>query len=370
MRIAVNKIFISKELRIKIRGMFFRSVEMAEIVAQTGITERVIRRIANENSWIDSRERYWKKLCWHACIKDKSLAIVSKESGVRYSTLTRIHKKYNIPEPKRSAWNKRITNEDVELFKADYAEGKSSREIAYKYGFKNCKTVLDQLHKIGEQLRPARKQTGYDESFFEKVDTHDKAYILGLLLTDGYILRDYKGFGIQLTKEDGYILEKIANLVGCTTHGIQEIDSSNRRVLMPGARDMLRLCIYNEKIANDLKKLGVVRNKSLILRYNDCVPNEFLSSFFRGLIDGDGSVGFDSKGYPFWMLSSASEWFLKDLSLDIGFNWSINHFGKKYHNLRVLGGREEIYRMYRWMYESKGDLYLRRKYEKVQNIIM
>ena len=58
--------------------------------------------------------------------------------------------------------------------------------------------------------------TYYNEDFFEKIDSLEKAYILGLIMTDGYIIKDYRGVGIQLTEKDGYILRKIAKILGST----------------------------------------------------------------------------------------------------------------------------------------------------------
>lgn len=146
---------------------------------------------------------------------------------------------------------------------------------------------------------------------------------------------------------------------------------------MPNARDMVRLNINNRKVAEDLKKLGVVRNKSKILRYNGCVPEKYLSSFFRGLIDGDGCIWTGNKRIQI-QLASASRLFINDLLLLKPQWFSVhqcrmtNKTNRKIciiYNLYVKNGNEDRISFLRWIYKNKCDLYLRRKYAKVQDKI-
>ena len=189
------------------------------------------------------------------------------------------------------------------------------------------------------------------------------------------------GFGIQLIESDGYLLQKIADRIGCSTHGLQHINYDNRRRTMPGAHDQVRLCVYNKKIAEDIKELGVTRNKSRTLAYNGGVPDRFLPSFFRGLMDGDGNITIRSKPKRFeCTLSSASKVFLNNLTdiLAGRFSTSVRKRspGKLSRNpffiFRVAGGFEEGKRFAKWMYKDCDgqSLMLERKYEKVQSYIL
>ncbi|MCB5934278.1 hypothetical protein LI012_00855 [Caldibacillus thermoamylovorans] len=49
------------------------------------------------------------------------------------------------------------------------------------------------------------------------------------------------------------------------------------------------LIINSKLIADDLRKIGIYENKSLTVPFPN-VPNEYLPSFIRGVIDGDGWV--------------------------------------------------------------------------------
>ena len=190
--------------------------------------------------------------------------------------------------------------------------------------------------------------------------------------TDGYICKDYKAIGIQLTIGDKYLLKRIAKRLGKSTTVI-DIDYSLKRKKGVNAKDMARLGCYSYKMANDVKRLGMVKNKTHILEMTDKVPNKYLSSFCRGAWDGDGTLGIYN-GYVSVKLSSASEIFLKVLSKKILKN---NHLTSVYSCrkdisffvLNVLGGRRGVLNFIKWIYKHKNNLYLERKYAKVQNQI-
>lgn len=380
MKTAYNKISISKDLEKLIRGMFFKQIEMTKICSNVGLKESVIRRVVKEKNWYKGRERYLRYLCYLAYAQGATITDISKRASVAYSVLTRIKRKYAIKLAKRKAWNKRVTEQMENQFIKDYIGGQSSHHIARQYGFKRRETVLNILKKNNVERREAKIVTHYIEDFFELIDSPEKAYILGLIMTDGYIVKDYSGFGIQLTQEDGYILEKIGKLIG-STNRILSIDCTNKRKVLPNAKDMNRLTITNKKIALDLKNLGVTKQKSKTLRYLGCVPPKHMPHFFRGLIDGDGTIGTAKNGNVWCQLVSASKDFLVDLNLFLlllqpSFNLRIGRcittrFDKRHaiYVLRVNGGNKETIRFLRWMYGDKGDLYLRRKYAKVQNYI-
>lgn len=133
---------------------------------------------------------------------------------------------------------------------------------------------------------------------------------------------------------------------------------------------MVRLMVCNHKISEDLKKLGVVKNKTKVLRYNNCIPEKNMAAFCRGLLDGDGTIGINrSNGYP-WvhLVSSSSFGFVEDLKNVLKFKMLINYPAKTHYVLRVGGGIEGMKEFLDWIYKDKGDLYLRRKFERYENM--
>jgi hypothetical protein len=86
----------------------------------------------------------------------------------------------------------------------------SNKILAEKVGV-NEVTIEKFLRKRG--LKKGRRLINVDESFFEKIDSHQKAYVLGLIYADGWNNVSGNKWGIQLTEGDGYLLEKIASLI-------------------------------------------------------------------------------------------------------------------------------------------------------------
>lgn len=119
--------------------------------------------------------------------------------------------------------------------------------------------------------------------FFNKIDTEEKAYILGLIYTDGCNSKRDNDISITLKEEDSYILTQIANIVFMPP--IPKLCQSK-------GSNCFVLNIRNKRISKQLKDYGVFCAKSLILRYppNKTISNELFPHFFRGIMDGDGSV--------------------------------------------------------------------------------
>ena len=166
---------------------------------------------------------------------------------------------------------------------------KSSKElegilkISHKKIIEYCKN---------NNIRLKHMKSSYDLDFFEKIDTEEKAYFLGLIYADGYILNGRKNrkesdaVGLALTDLD--VLEKFKKVLN-SNHPINIYQDSRNKNWKPTGR----IIIYGEKITQDLISKGVLKNKSLILTFPsyDIVPKELISHFIRGYFDGDGHLG-------------------------------------------------------------------------------
>lgn len=313
MRFPYNKINVDDATKKSIRSMFFCQEEMKNIKVKTNLTERVVRRIIKENLWIIKRNRYLRYLAHYASRHGISLIKISKQTGIKYCALCRVRKENKIAHPEKKSWNSRRTKEIESQFVNEYNCGLTAKKIAEKYGFKTNKTVLDVLKKHNVEKREPKIQTRYNEKFFEKINSKESAYFLGLIVTDGYIIKDYNGFRLQLSFPDEYILNILSKLIG-STNGINKINMLARRENNPNVKDMYRISVNNSKIARDLEALGVTKRKSKTLRFAINISKKYLSHFFRGLIDGDGTIGVHSKNGNIWcQLCSVSKGFLLDL---------------------------------------------------------
>lgn len=155
-------------------------------------------------------------------------------------------------------------------------------------------------HTVG---RPRIHQV--NEDFF-KTWSHEMAWVLGLVITDGTINK--KVHSVYLSQKDEEILHKVAHLMG-----------AEPRIAAPtGTRTTPMLIINSKIIKDDLIGLGVTPNKSFTVEFPD-IPQEYLAAFVRGVIDGDGWV--DREGYSM-NITTASYSFAKGLS-DVFGSWGL-----------------------------------------------
>lgn len=86
-----------------------------------------------------------------------------------------------------------------------------------KYGYKTKKSITDKIKKhypdkyndILNEAQISRK--GYTYSL-ETISSPFDGYLVGLLLTDGYLLSDRDGLGLDMTDED--VISFVAKTIG------------------------------------------------------------------------------------------------------------------------------------------------------------
>lgn len=90
-------------------------------------------------------------------------------------------------------------------------------------------------------------------NYFNKIDSHEKAYVLGFLYADG----SNRGDGITFTQnvERIDILENIKKALE---------SEAPIKELIPGHYSFQ---VFSDIMVKDIEKLGVVKNKSLVLQF-------------------------------------------------------------------------------------------------------
>jgi DNA-binding transcriptional regulator WhiA len=134
-----------------------------------------------------------------------------------------------------------------------------------------------------ETSRSTPRKHQVNEDFF-KIWSHEMAWVLGIVITDGYISSRKSVRYLSITQKNISILKMIA--------AYMDFDFS---LIKPGKTlTTPTMKINSLKIVNDLAKLGITTKKSHIVPFPD-VPKVYLPSFIRGIIDGDGWV--QDRGY-------------------------------------------------------------------------
>jgi hypothetical protein len=210
-----------------------------------------------------------------------------------------------------------------------------------------------------------------NESFFDIIDTEEKAYILGFIFADGSV-GHYKGtfkLAIVQTVQDTEILEKIAGQIYKNPFAIKYYKKKR-------GKPQGTFYVHNQRLVESLYEYGCVSRKSLILQFPTLLPNNIMPHFIRGYFDGDGCVYVGRRGGQLrisWSVTSSID-FCRGL-----FSYIITTLAIE-PRLALVGKRKrsavisietinDTLQILDFMYSNmKTDFYLKRKYEKYQQI--
>lgn len=180
-----------------------------------------------------------------------------------------------------------LSNEELEKCVNLYNEGQSLKSIC-----KERHHDLTTLSKLFKERNITIRDNSYykscevNETYFDKIDSEEKAYFLGLLFADGYTNENNSKVQISLKIEDGYLVCALKNAIHCSNQ-IEYVPSKDRRHLGFGiSSPQMRLAFTNEHMARVLASYGM-KDKNY---FPDCVPTELRHHFIRGVFDGDGCV--------------------------------------------------------------------------------
>jgi len=148
------------------------------------------------------------------------------------------------------------------------------------------------------------------------IDTQEKAYLLGLYYSDGYVYRKKDGYGsytgITLHLKDEYLLDYL----------VEKFPFLQKRYDKSKITTAQLRGNY-QKLYADLLENGVIPRKSTDNRLNLFFPNlpeDLKPHFIRGFFDGDGSVymnktsSANSKGVSF---VGTGDYFMKQLQTEL-----------------------------------------------------
>lgn len=161
-----------------------------------------------------------------------------------------------------------------------YNDGNNLNQIAQLYNTRGDKIRL-LLEKYGVTVVDFEAYS-INDKFWEHIETEEQAWALGLMITDGWVNKNY--FALQLI--DLETVEKFKTILqygGKITTRLSKFE--NRQ-------DQYNITINNTKMVKDLEKFGVVRAKSFdtFLPGFDLVPEHLYPPLLRGLYEGDGSI--------------------------------------------------------------------------------
>lgn len=249
-----------------------------------------------------------------------------------------------------------------------------SKEISHQYkSGLGCRSIGKLHHVSGTCIRRVIKDLGliphhtggvrkydFDESSFSTLSP-DASYWLGFLLADGNICNERLQVGIQARDRDH--LYKLRGFLR-SSHPVSYKKSTNS----------YHFSIRSENLAASLYEHGITPRKSFTAKAPDHLVGD--RNFWRGVIDGDGSVGVASRSrgmkvYSMPIIQLCGSEYICSQFLDFCKNISPNcrsrvHKSKSIYAVSIAGrfATPILRKLY-----ADCSVYLDRKYEKANSLL-
>ena len=136
-------------------------------------------------------------------IEGKSMKLIGELCDISITTVFNILKENNIERRTKGGIYKINENDVVNRYKC----GQSSQEIANIYKV-TCHTITNILERQNIKRNNIYHNLDLIEDYWEHINSYDKAYFLGFMLTDGNVYRNQTK--LQLSAKDIQILYTFA----------------------------------------------------------------------------------------------------------------------------------------------------------------
>lgn len=157
-----------------------------------------------------------------------------------------------------------------------------------KYALKlNCYRTNQGRKGISRQKEYSAK---FNDCFFDTIDSHEKAYLLGYIAADGSICENSLSF--HISRKDRCILEYICR---CVEYDVSHISDYTSHYTDKNGDvhyfEASGLKLYSQHLVDSLEKYNIIPNKSHIdtnLFFG--ILDQYGTSWVAGYVDGDGSI--------------------------------------------------------------------------------
>ena len=264
---------------------------------------------------------------------------------------------------------KKLFTPEQEQFIRDNYKTKTYKEIGSLLGGFTSKQVRTWASSNG-----LRKNRIINSDYFQEIDTPLKAYLLGFIYADGWIVANYNTnnfeFGMELQSSDKYILDKINTELGGTCLIIHNNPYKHEICgvkTISNHRDCIR--VFSKQLVLDLIKHGIETNKT----QKDVFPivsNDLFFDWLRGYIDGDGCY-YNHKNKIYMNITCSSniplEYVQNKLKI---FGIKTNIYKEKERKYRLMcTDSKSINSLIKYLYYDNNVFCLKRKYKKIEHLL-
>lgn len=265
----------------------------------------------------------------------------------------------------------RLKTKDEEMRVLDlYSEGLSKDDIYNITGIAPS-TQWRIFKKYDYETRDggSYRKYSFDSHYFDIIDTPNKAYVIGLIISDGNISTNGYSLRIGLQMSDKKILEQINSDMKNTT----PLKFLNKKKENENWSNQYRLEVNSKELCNTLSNYGIYANKSLSVKYPDMISPKYNKDIIRGILDGDGNIDIKSNGKPNQVRITGTKYVCESIKEIIHEELNINSsiYDCKCNSVTktlAIHGINNIVLFLDWIYKDS-ELYLERKFNQYKEII-
>lgn len=262
----------------------------------------------------------------------------------------RILKKHNIDTNRRHVANKLLEREIQEIIEMYQTKNISCAKIAEQYNV--TESTIARVLKNHNIARRKHYAHTFNEYYFDKIDTPNKAYLLGFLYADGCIQKN-NVVSIIVHQKDIEILQMFK----------KELNASNE-ISEVKSKPHVRIFFCSKHMCDTLINIGCRHNKTYSLSFPN-IDDVYKYDFIRGFMDGDGSISLISrrdKKYISLSFTGTLE-MMQELKRIFNMDSKIRFYRGAYSI--HIGKTEDVLRILNNIYNN-AELYMTRKFKKYQ----
>ena len=228
---------------------------------------------------------------------------------------------------------------------------------------------------VNNHFKGKIKIRSFNSDYFKYIDCPAKAYWLGFIYADGYLIYNEKSrnyeCSIQLQAGDLAALQDLNNRLG----GIHHIEFRHRehKILSNpkiSITDSYTLRIFSKELVQDLMRHNVLPNKTRKTNY-PIVKKELFFDFLRGYIDGDGCIYYNTKRKALAVhITSAHQEVFRYIKFTLynDYNISSNIYSETSKKYRIMITGKNAMQLLKYIYKNTTEPLLERKYNKYLTI--
>lgn len=294
----------------------------------------------------------------------KTIAAISQEVGCGLGTAGKWTRQLGLDSSRYSSQREIALGTQAKEIVADYLDGIGCDLLAAKYDCSSS-SILQLLKANNIETGLYSRTHNVDFDYFKQIDSWDKAYILGWLITDGNNSRS-QFLRLSITDSGPVLYMKRMMKSDAEIILVNRTSSHGTKY-----KTIYQLNICSVEICKDIAKFGVVPNKTHKTYYPD-IPKEFDHAMILGAFEGDGSIVIrpsNVRGYTGVISWAGNIDFLlgikNKIKENLGLDMNIYDCLNSKPNIKVIRSQstDDAIKILDWLYEGK-QYCLKRKYRR------